>query len=308
MAENDQKTEQPTPRRLIKAREEGNFVAARMFVSSMQFLAFVAMLHAFGPAWIAGLQRAFTEVLSEALNPRLSPMDIAWLGVAILRQTMTPVALMGVALIVIALAIQLVVTGFGLSVKKLTPDFKRLDPLTKLRQLPQQNLFSLLQAVVMIPVFGAVVYFLVSDNIAALIKLPVSSLLSGVNLVGSSIDTLLWKAAAFFLIFGVVDLVRQKSRYTKDLRMSKQEIRDEAKEVDGNPVVKAKIRRLRRDAARRRMMKEIPTATAVIVNPTHYAVALAYDLETRGAPRVVAKGKTIWRCAFVRKRSNTRSR
>ena len=140
---------------------------------------------------------------------------------------MTPVALMGVALIVIALAIQLVVTGFGLSVKKLTPDFKRLDPLTKLRQLPQQNLSSLLQAVVMIPVFGAVVYFLVSDNIAALIKLPVSSLLSGVNLVGSSIETLLWKAAAFFLIFGVVDLVRQKSRYRKDLQMSKQEIRDE---------------------------------------------------------------------------------
>ena len=73
--------------------------------------------------------------------------------------------------------------------------------------------------------------------------------------------------------------------------MSKQEIRDESKETDGNPLMKARVRRIRRDMARRRMMHEIPTATAVIVNPTHYAVALKYSLDTKGAPKVVAKGK-----------------
>ena len=94
-----------------------------------------------------------------------------------------------------------------------------------------------------------------------------------------------------FVVFGAVDLLRQKRRYQQDLKMSKQEIRDEFKEVEGSPLMKQRIRKLRRDMARRRMMQEVPTATAVIVNPTHYAVALKYDMSAPGAPRVVAKGK-----------------
>ena len=94
-----------------------------------------------------------------------------------------------------------------------------------------------------------------------------------------------------FLVFGAVDMFRQHRRYLKDLRMSKQEIRDEHKEVEGNQQVKARIRRLQRDVLRRRMMQEVPKATAVIVNPTHFAVALKYDLDSMAAPRVVAKGK-----------------
>jgi flagellar biosynthetic protein FlhB len=106
-----------------------------------------------------------------------------------------------------------------------------------------------------------------------------------------SIDSLLWKAGALFLLFGVVDLIRATSRYSNDLKMSKQEIRDEMKDIEGNPLMKNRLRRIRRDMARRNMMKEIPGATAVIVNPTHYAVVLKYDKETSSAPRVVAKGK-----------------
>ena len=86
-------------------------------------------------------------------------------------------------------------------------------------------------------------------------------------------------------------MVRQQRRFTKSLKMSKQEIRDENKESEGNPEIKARIRRLQRDAARRNMMKAVPTATAVIVNPTHYAVAIRYELEKMAAPQVVAKGK-----------------
>ena len=104
-------------------------------------------------------------------------------------------------------------------------------------------------------------------------------------------ESLLWKASGLFLVFGLVDLFRQKRRYQQDLRMSKQEIRDELKEVEGNPLMKARVRRIRRDLARRRMMQEVPTATAVIVNPTHYAIALKYTMNSPGAPTVVAKGK-----------------
>jgi len=291
MAGQDQKTEKPTPRRLLKAREEGNFPTARLFVGSIQFLAFVSLLHVWGPVWIHSMQSGFMSLIETALNPRLNPMDLVYICLGLMKQMMIPVAMLGAVMIGITIAVQLVVTGFGLSFKKLTPDFKRLDPLTHLQQLPKQNIPAVIQAAIMIPVFFAAVYFLVKDNLMGYLALPLTGLVSGVSLVGHSIEALLWKASGLFVVFGLVDLVRQKARYQKELRMSKQDIRDEMKEVDGNPVVKQRIRRIRRDLARRRMMKEVPTATAVIVNPTHYAVALKYSLEEKGAPRVVAKGK-----------------
>src|SRR5205085_1102508 len=96
---------------------------------------------------------------------------------------------------------------------------------------------------------------------------------------GSLMD-LFWKAAIVFLIFGAIDLFRQLRRHKQDLRMSKQDIREEMKEIEGNPQIKAKIRRLQRERSRRQMMKEVATATAVVVNPTHFAVAIRYDMDS----------------------------
>jgi flagellar biosynthetic protein FlhB len=121
--------------------------------------------------------------------------------------------------------------------------------------------------------------------------LPFQGVEPGFRMVCASLGTLLWKACGVFLVFGAVDLFRQRRRYRKDLRMSKQEIRDEFKENEGNPQMKARIRRIRRDLLRHQMMKEVPKATAVIVNPTHYAVALRYALDSMATPVVVAKGK-----------------
>jgi len=291
MADQDQKTEQPTQRRMHKAREEGNFPTAKTFVGAIQFLAFVSLMHVWGNEWFGNFKTSFAGFLQRALNPRISVHDLIYLGAALLRHTFIPIGVVGGILVLITIAIQLVVTGFGISVSKLTPDLKRLDPLTRLRQLPRQNLPSLLQATVMLPVFGLAVYYLVADNLESYLALPLINLTRGTSEVFATIEALLWKASMLFVIFGLVDLLRQKNRYQKDLKMSKQEIRQEMRESDGNPQMKARIRRIRRDMARKRMMHEVPTATAVIVNPTHYAVALKYSIDSKGAPRVVAKGK-----------------
>ena len=291
MADNDQKSEKPTQRRVLKAREEGNFATARIFVSSIHFLAFVALMHTWGPEWAANLRQSFAGIMERGLDPKLNAMDAVYVGFALLKQTMVPLGVMGGVLILITIGIQLVVTRFGISGRKLTPDFNRLNPITRLKRLPKENLTSLLQAVVMLPVFGIVVYRLVGDNLEDYLSLPLRNLAGGATQFVGSIESLLWKAALLFVVFGTVDLIRQKSRYEKDLMMSKQEIRDESKELNGNPLIKARVRRLRRDLARRRMMHEVPTATAVIVNPTHYAVALKYSMDSRTAPKVVAKGK-----------------
>jgi flagellar biosynthetic protein FlhB len=291
MADKDQKTEQPTQRRLKKAREEGRFPAARVFVSALQFLAFVAMLRAFGMAWIMDLRNVIAEILRHATAPGKPAADVIYSGLRLLQHVMTPLLVLGGVMIGITLGVQLAVTRMGMSLKGLTPDLKRLNPLNKLRQLPKQNLASLLQAVIMIPVFAVVLYHLVRDNFDSYLMLPLRSISSGALLVATSIQALLWKASMLFVVFGAVDLIRQKQRYQQELKMSKQDIRDEFKEIEGNPIVKQRLRRLRRDMARRRMMHAVPKATAVIVNPTHYAVALTYAMNTPGAPKVVAKGK-----------------
>jgi flagellar biosynthetic protein FlhB len=291
MADKSQKTEQPTPRRLKKAREEGNFPTARVFVGALQFLAFVTLIHAWGEKWLLSLRASIATLLQHGLDPRLDISQILVLGRALLLQALIPLATLGATMIAITLAIQLGVTRLGVSLKKLTPDVQRLNPLSRLRELPKQNLPSLVQAAIMVPVFGTAVYYLVADNFQSYLSLPLRSVPDGAKLVTASIQTLLWKASFVFVIFGAVDLLRQQKRYQNDLKMSKQDIRDEFKEVEGNPIQKQRIRRIRRDMARRRMMHEVPTATAVIVNPTHYAVALKYSMNSTGAPMVVAKGK-----------------
>jgi len=291
MADQDQKTEQPTQRRLNKAREEGNFPTARVFVSALQFLAFVSLLHAWGEGWIQNIRACMAALLQHALDPRLSTSEITALSLDLLKRTLLPLATLGGVLISITVAVQLGVTKLGVSMKKLGPDMNRLNPMNKLKELPKQNMANLLQAVIMIPAFGGAVYFLVKDDFANYLLLPLKSISTGAMQVAGSIQALLWKASFVFVVFGAVDLIRQKRRYEQGLKMSKQDIRDELKEVEGSPLMKQRIRRLRRDMARRRMMHEVPTATAVIVNPTHYAVALKYTMSSPGAPKVVAKGK-----------------
>jgi flagellar biosynthetic protein FlhB len=267
---NGQRTEQPTVKRLDKARKEGQFPTARQFVSAMQFLAFVAALEAWGGQWLAELRRLMRHTLAAAFAADAGAKAAEtshYLLLDVLR-LLAPAA--GV-LLAVTLGVQLAATQFGVSGKKLAPDLQRLNPL--------------------LPLFGMAVYGIVRDNLAAYMALPFQGVESAFSQVCGSFAALLWKAGGVFLLFGAVDLFRQRRRYRKDLRMSKQEIRDEVKETEGNPQMKARIRRLARERLRHKMMKEVPTATAVIVNPTHYAVALRYALDSMATPVVVAKGK-----------------
>jgi flagellar biosynthetic protein FlhB len=248
------------------------------------------VLNAWGAQWFGQLRLLMREGLAAAFSvqPETHVLDISRHMLVTVLRLLAPAA--GV-LLVVTLGTQLGATQLGVSLKKLAPDLQRLNPLSRLRDLPKQNLPALLRAAVMLPVFGMAVYGIIRDNLFAYMALPFQGVESGFGQVCGSLGTLLWKACAVFLVFGAVDLLRQRSRYRKDLKMSKQEIRDEFKETEGNPQMKARIRRIQRERLRHQMMKEVPKATAVIVNPTHYAVALRYTLDSMATPVVVAKGK-----------------
>ncbi len=291
MADKSQRTEQPTPRRIEKARREGRFPTSREFVAAAQFLAFVLALGIFGRQWMAMFRQTMRGLLDEAFRADLRPARLAALLHIAAIQDLAPALTLGLLLAGVTLATQLVTTRFGLSFKRLRPDFTRLNPWTRLRDLPKQNLPLLFQAALLLPLFGAALYLVVRSNLEDLLRMPLQSPAQAGSQLGASLLDLFRRAALVLMALGVWDLWRQRRRYLAELRMTKQEIRDEAKEVEGNPQVRARIRRLQRDLLRRRMMAQVPRATAVIVNPTHYAVALRYRIEEMAAPVVVAKGK-----------------
>ena len=285
------KTEQPTQRRLEKAREEGQFPAAREFVGALQFMVFLGLLGFGGAAWFTRFRATARSLFEMAFAPELRPEDLTHIAWQLAWKHFLPLALAGLAVALSTLAFRLITTRFGLSLKKLAPDAARLSPLTKLKELPRQNLPMLLQSLILLPLFLWAVYVIARDKLDGFLALPLENVTVGWGFLGGSLMELFWKASGVFLVFGCVDLARQMRRYKQDLRMSKQDIKEEAKDIEGNPQMKARIRRLQRDRLRRNMMKDVPKATAVVVNPTHYAVAIRYQVESMAAPLIIAKGK-----------------
>lgn len=285
------KTEQPTQRKRDKARKEGQFPISREFVGATQFLMFVWLISAYGQDWFRQASQNFRFALTAGFRQELTTASLVQLFWTLASANLFPLLMAGAGLTAAILVAQLFTTQLGFSLSKLSPDLKRLNPISKIKQMPSQNLPQFLQALVLLPAFAWAVYAIVSENLLAFATLPLTAIAAGAQRIGSSLISLLWRAAMLFLLFGFVDLFRQRLRHQKQIKMTKQEIRDEVKESEGNPQIKQRVRRIQRDAARRNMMKAIPKATAVIVNPTHYAVAIQYNLESLSAPMVVAKGK-----------------
>jgi flagellar biosynthetic protein FlhB len=291
MADKSQQTEKPTQRKLEKARKEGQFPVSKEFVNGVSFLVFVLLLGSYGRGWLAGLVDTSKIVLNRSFHVELTPIVLRELLYLLGHRLAYPLAIAGAVMVGSSLAVHLMVTRLGFAFNKLAPDFARLNPAKALANVKRQNLTGFVQALILMPVFSLAVYYIAQDNVAAFMQLPFQAIGSGLKRVTSSIDSLLWKAVYLFMIWGSIDLFRQTKRFQQEMRMSKQEIRDEAKESDGNPQVKQRIRRLQKEALRRRMMSQVPTATAVIVNPTHFAVAIRYHMESMSTPVVVAKGK-----------------
>lgn len=291
MADKSQKTEQPTQKRVEKSRKDGNFVSSREFSGALQFLAAIVILGSWGPAWFADLQQVCRLFVLSAFKRDVDVADISQLGWVAGQNVFLPLCTAGALLVLLTLGVQLAVSRFGFSLGRLKPKWSKFSPLDKLKNLPKQNLFATVQTAVTLALCILALYVIAHRNIEELYMLPLQPLDSGLQRVYHSTLDLLWNAVGVFMVFGCIDLFRQIKRHDSDMKMSRQEIRDEYKEAEGNPAIKSRIRRLQRAARRRKMLKQVESATAVVVNPTHFAVALRYTVGLPTAPMVVAKGK-----------------
>lgn len=290
MADSD-KTEQPTPKRLEKARKEGQFAISPEFLSSTYFAGCVTLLIAYSGDWTRALLEVMRLGLEQAMVWDGSPASLLATARQWLLRIGMPLLAAGLAAAILALFLQLVQTRFGIAAAKLKPDWGRLNPMQKAKGVLQRGGTQFVYAMFLLPVMGLILYTAVSSEWMAILRLPRQDLVGALRWSGEWVRSLLIYMAGLFFLVGLVDLWWQTRKFQKSMRMSKQEIRDEMKEMDGNPLIKAKIRRLQRDLLRRKMVQDVPKATMVVVNPTHYAVALRYVPSENAAPRVVAKGR-----------------
>ncbi len=293
MAESDKedKTEQPTEKRLREAREKGQVPRSRELanVAVLGCAALATMLIApkLGAAAQGWLRNALT--LDPAMlghTDRLLPY-IAKLSIGLMLPVL-PLLLAALAACLIGPA---VLGGVQFSNKALQPDFKRLNPAKGLARMYgaeslAELLRSLLRVFLVLGAGGWVVY----SAFQSLLAMPGMSLEGA---IASGLDTALWALLAMagsLALIAAVDVPWQHYQHLSKLKMTKQEVRDEFKETEGNPEIKARVRQIAQQMSQRRMMEAVPGADVVVMNPTHYAVALKYDPDNMRAPKVVAKG------------------
>jgi flagellar biosynthetic protein FlhB len=284
-AEGQDRTEAATPRRIEKAREEGQVALSKEATGFGALAGGVLGLVIGLPPAGAEMLRGLRAVLERAHE--IAPVDAA-IGLGRLGiLAVLPVAVLTAAG---ALAATFLQTRLLVSAKPLKPQISRMSPLAALKRIfGPEGAIEFLRTLLKLGLVGAAFWWVLADPAAlgALLHLPAGALLAegGRTALGLALAALL----AFALI-AVLDLLWVRWRHLERLRMSRQDIREELRESEGDPHVKARLRQIREGRARGRMMAAVPKAAVVITNPTHYAVALAYDDGSSAAPRVVAKG------------------
>ncbi|MFM2407332.1 MAG: flagellar biosynthesis protein FlhB [Pseudomonadota bacterium] len=289
-----EKTEQPSERKLEQAREKGQLARSRELSTFSVLLAGGGVLWVMGASLTQHLLSLVHEGLSfkqdMAFNPDLMMPRLANFSLDALL-TFSPVLL---AMLLAAAFSPLLLNGWSFSSQALQPQFSRLNVFTGIgRMFSVNSLVELAKAIAKSVLVGGVATWVVWANKDAVMALSGQSLSAAIPQMGHLIGaSFLAVVGAMFLIV-LVDVPFQLWDHHKKLMMTKEEVRKEAKETDGNPEVKGRIRSMQREAARRRMMDAIPTADVVVTNPTHYAVALKYSENGARAPVVVAKGADL---------------
>jgi flagellar biosynthetic protein FlhB len=286
-----ERTEEPSQKRLQDARERGQVPRSRELTNFATMIGGSATLIAVGGSLAARLSLMMRHGLSiEAQTLRDPDGMMTSLGDACMSalSVLLPVFAALVGLVLLA---SLLLGGWNFSVRAMAPDFSRLSPLAGLQRLfglrgASELGKALLKCAVVGGVCAAVVSWTFRDVMALAHMEPRAAIGRGAGLVAWSF---LWLCASLALV-AIVDVPLQLFQFKRMLRMTRQELRDEAKESDGRPETKQRIRQMQQTLARRRMMHKVPTADVVIVNPTHFAVALKYDPNKMRAPRVLAKG------------------
>lgn len=286
-----EKTEQASPKRLEKAREEGDVPRSRelstVSVLLTAGLGMFALQNHLGDALKTSLSSGLSIERAAAFDSNFLLTTIADSIVALLV-AFAPFALL---LMLVAAGSPALIGGWIFSGKAISPNFNRLNPMRGLSNMLSKNAgVELIKSIVKALLVGVVAYVVISRDMEPILALSSQPIKASIANVGSLMLMGFLSVVGALVLIAAIDVPYQLYQYAHKLKMTKEEIRQEAKESEGNPEIKARVRQQQREMAKRRMMSEIPKADVVITNPTHYAVAVKYKEDGMRAPVIVAKG------------------
>jgi flagellar biosynthetic protein FlhB len=292
-----EKTEKPSLKRLKDARERGQVAVSRDVSMALGSLASTGVLVAAGAFFLQRLAATVTDTLSHFGDAPLREMrgeDLVPLvtsGGMLVALTAGPIALAAAATGVLSSVLQ---SGFNFSTSPLTPNFSRLSPANGFKKLaPSRAGLDTLKAIITASILSVLAWRVGNTLALDAGRLTWASPSASANRAWGDAIRLLWQAGFALLAIGGLDFGLQKWRLHQSLRMTKQELKDEARLGEGSPEIKARVRRIQREMFRKRMLQAVPRATVVLTNPTHFAVALEYKRDKTAAPVVIAKGADL---------------
>lgn len=294
MAENEngqERTEEATAKRKQESRNKGEIARSKELTTFFMLLASGAGFVYLGSDLVKDLMKILRSHLSIERAQIFDVGSYPHLFLDTLQTAITAVMPLFMLLVVAAIVAPMAMGGWSFSMKPLQPDLKKMDPIKGMgRVFSFKGLMELAKALAKFLLVGTMGYFLLKNHIEDFLTLGNEGLEQGISRMGDEIVWMFILLSSALIFVALVDAPFQMWDHGRKQKMTRQEIKDEQKETDGNPEVKSKIRQTQQEISQRRMMQEVPKADVVITNPTHYAVALRYDQINMGAPIVVALG------------------
>jgi len=295
MGEQDsgEKTEEPTPHKLREARKKGQIAKSADLTAAIMFIVSFYLLKAFAlPMWTH-----LDQLLRTTFSYISTPMTYATFGFLMMQglttffYAMLPIFLFMFGLAALVEAIQ---TGFLISMESLSPKLDKLNPINGLKELfSMKQLVELIKSTIKLLIVIWIVYGIVKDNLSFIVISQQTSLLKITAFTAELVMSAVTQVGIFYMMIAVFDFFYQRYEYNKSMKMSKKEIKDEYKQLEGDPMIKQRQREASRQMAGGRQMGSVPQADVVVTNPIHIAIAIQYQPNQMKAPIVLAKGKRL---------------
>jgi flagellar biosynthetic protein FlhB len=290
-----EQTEKATPKRREEARRRGQVAKSPELAGAAVFLAGVFALHALMPLALSAVGGALQAILWRIHEHQDFTIASVWM--LYLRTFGSVALLLGVlfaAALVVGVAVNLLQTGGVFSLQPIVPSFNKINPVSGFqRLLSKQVLVNLGKQLLKLGAVLVIIYTSIAGNMNGLFMVGQMSSHAMIEFVGGLMYSIGWKFGFLLVVVGLLDFAYERWQYEESIKMSKQEVKDEYRQSEGNPEAKAALKRRQREFARRRMMAAVPKATVVVTNPTHFAVALEWDELKMEAPVVTAKGADL---------------
>ena len=296
--EGGEKTEPATAKKLKDARDEGKVAKSRELNSAFDLIVLFLCLKIF----VSFVGEKFIDIFSYIYEnmPDFVKINEGGLSVQAVAGLIASVTLKSLLIMlpfmafgfVVTLLVSIVQVGWKVSTKPMKPELSKLNPLNGFKRIfSKDSLFELVKSILKIVIIIYIAYTSIKDNANDLFALYDLGLNQAVALVGTLIINTGIKISIVYLVIGLADFIYQKHKFNEDMKMTKQEVKDEYKNTEGDPQIKGRQRRKMQEVSQKRMMQDVPKADVVITNPTHFAVALKYEAKVSSAPVVLAKGE-----------------